>query len=65
MLGKHPSAFKVRAIIAYRSQEGGLSSTARSKEENCRKLFRSGGAVEEVVEENGQGYADDEGHEDR
>ena len=65
MLGKHPAALEIRADIAYRSQEGGLSSTTRSKEENCRKLFGSGGAVQEVMEEHGEGYADEEGHKDR
>ena len=65
LLAKHPPTLKIRADIAHRSQEGGLSSTTRSKQKNGRKLFRSGFAVEEVVEENGQGYADQEGHEDR
>ena len=64
VLAKHPT-LKIRADIAYRSQEGGLSSTARSQQKNGGKLFRSGFAVEEVVEEDGQGYADQEGDEDR
>ena len=65
VLAKHPPTLKIRAHIAYRSQEGGLSSTTRSQQKNGGKLFRSGFAVEEVVEEDGQGYADQEGDEDR
>ena len=64
VLAKHPT-LKIRADIAYRSQESGLSSTTRSQQKNGGELFRSGFAVEEVVEEDGQGYADQEGDEDR
>lgn len=51
--------------IGERSQESGLSSTTRSQQKNGGELFRSGFAVEEVVEEDGQGYADQEGYKDR
>ena len=61
----HSPTLKIRADFAYGGQKGGLSSTARSQQKNGGKLFRSGFAVEEVVEEDGQGYADQEGDEDR
>ena len=43
--GDCTDALKKWTVIAYRSQEGGLSSTTGSKQKNGGKLFRSGGAV--------------------
>jgi len=45
VLGNYPAALRIKAVVAYRSQECGLSSTAGSKQKNGGKLFRSGGAV--------------------
>jgi hypothetical protein len=49
---------------AYRGQECGLSSAARTEQENGRELFGSAFAIQEIVEEDGQDYANEEGGQD-
>lgn len=50
--------------MPHRSQQCGLSSTARPKEKDGGKLFGSGLSVQKVVEEDGREQADEEGDQD-
>jgi len=59
-----PAVLETVVNATYRSQECGLASTTGPKQKNGGKLFRSGFAVEEEVNQDGHCYAEQEGDED-